>query len=180
VRPRPRVARWLVVAIGVGLALTGCRDDRGASAPTTTSSREPTSTSSIVADPQTAAVLDAYEASWVAFSAFVNGDPPGEPADFYSGDHLVSVLDRIRQYAADGLELRGAAELSPSDVEVVGTAASLLDCQIDRTYAVERSTGEVVIPAGGRPQQVTVELVRDGERWKVASVDYAAEGSCER
>ena len=178
-RPRPRVARWLVLAVGIGL-VAGCRDDPAGSAPTTASPSETTSPSSVAADPQAAAVLEAYEASWVAFSAFVNGDARGEPADYFSGDHLVNVLDRIRQYAADGLELRGAAELSPSGVEVLGTAASLVDCQIDRTYAVERRTGEVVIPAGGLPQQVTVELVRDGDRWKVSSVDYGAEGSCER
>jgi hypothetical protein len=165
--------------LAVGLA-AGCRDDTGGSPPTTASPSETTSPTSVAADPQAAAVVEAYEASWVAFSAFVNGDAPGEPADYFSGDHLANVLDRIRQYDADGLELRGAAELSPSAVEVVGTAASLLDCQIDRTYAVERRTGDVVIPAGGRPQQVTVELVRDGDRWKVSSVDYGAEGSCER
>jgi hypothetical protein len=179
VRHRLRAAVRLLPLLAVGLVLLGCTEPEASS--TTTSERsEPTSSSSAPPDPQVAAVLDAYQASWAAFGAFVNGAPPGEPADYFEGDHLVGVLDRIREYAADGLELRGEADLAPSGVEVVGTAASLVDCQIDRTYAVERSTGEVVIPASGRPQLVVVELVRDGGRWKVSSVDYGAEGSCER
>ena len=115
-----------------------------------------------------------------AFGAFVNGDARGEPSDYVAGDHLATVVDRIAQYADEGLELRGEADLSPSTVGVAGAAASLVDCQIDGTYAVERSTGDVVIPAGARPQEVAVELVRSDGRWKVSSVDYGAEGSCER
>jgi hypothetical protein len=168
VRHRLRAARLLPL-LAVGLVLIGCTEPE-ASPTTTTRRSEPTSSASLPPAP----------ASWAAFGAFVNGAPPGEPGDYFEGDHLIGVLDRIRQYAADGLELRGEADLAPSDVEIVGAAASLVDCQIDRTYAVERSTGEVVIPASGRPQLVVVELVRDGGRWKVSSVDYGAEGSCER
>jgi hypothetical protein len=45
---------------------------------------------------------------------------------------------------------------------------------------VEGSTGEVVIPASARPQEVVVALVLADGRWKVSSVDYGAEGSCDR
>lgn len=167
------------VVLVVALAVGGCADDPVA-APTTTTRPLDATTTTVAPDPDQAAVLDAYVTSWEAFSEFVNGDPPGEPADYYEGDHLANVVARIAEYAEEGLELRGAADLAPHDVEVVGAAASLGDCQIDRTYAVERTTGAVVIPAGDRAQEVTVELVRVGGRWKVSSVDYGAEGSCQR
>ena len=89
-------------------------------------------------------------------------------------------LERIAEYAEEGLELRGEADLDPHDVEVTGSVASLVDCQVDGTYAVERSTGEIVIPATARPQEVLVDLVRVDGRWKVSRVEYAAEGSCVR
>jgi hypothetical protein len=168
----------LLVAVVTGAA---CADDPDA-APSTTAPPAETTTNPTTrpTDPASAAVLDAYATSWTAFSDFVNGDPPGAPADYFAGDHLANVLDRIAQYADQGLELRGEADLAPHDVVVVGAAASLVDCQIDGTYAVERTTGEVVIPATERAQEVLVDLVRVDGRWKVASVDYAAEGSCER
>jgi hypothetical protein len=163
----------------VGVALAGCAGGSDAGPPDTTGAAEAT-TSTVALDPTGQAVVAAYEASWRAFGAFVNGGGQGTPADYFDGDQLVTVVDRVAQYADEGLELRGQADLAPSDVEVVGSAASLVDCQIDGTYAVERSTGEVVIPASARPQEVVVALVFADGRWKVSSVDYGAEGSCDR
>jgi hypothetical protein len=180
VRPRPRAALRSTVLLVVALALAGCSDDQAAPPTTTQATDDATSTSAIAAGPEEDAVLRAYAASWEAFGGFVNGDLSGEPSDHFDGDHLATVVARMTQYAEEGFELRGEADLSPHDVVVVGAAASLVDCQIDRTYAVDRSTGEVVIPAGRRAQEVVVELVRVDGRWKVSSVDYAAEGSCER
>jgi hypothetical protein len=179
VRRRPRAAVRSSLLLVVGLAVSACSDEPDATPATSTRPSEVT-TSLAPADPAETAVVEAYEASWVAFGAFVNGDAPGEPSDYFEGDHLATVVDRIAQYADDGLELRGEADLAPSEVAIVGAAASLVDCQIDGTYAVERSSGDVVIPATARPQEVIVELVLVDSRWKVSSVDYGAEGSCER
>jgi hypothetical protein len=179
VRHRPRAAVRSSLLLVVGLAVGACSDDPGATPATTT--RPPAdTTSTLTADPETAAVVEAYEASWQVFGAFLNGEAQGEPSDYFEGDHLATVVDRIAQYAEEGLELRGDADLSPSVVGIMGATASLVDCQIDGTFAVRRSTGDVVIPATARPQEVTVDLVLVDGRWKVSSVDYAAEGSCER
>jgi len=165
----------------VGLALAACSDDPAAAPATTTTTLAPgDATTTVPPSPAAAAVVEAYEASWSAFGAFVNGEGSGEPSDYFDGDHLATVVDRIAQYADEGLELRGDADLAPSEVAVVGGAASLVDCQIDGTYAVDRRTGAVVIPASARPQEVAVQLVLVDGRWKVSSVDYSAEGSCER
>lgn len=182
VHPPSRAARRLVVVLAAGLVVAGCSGEPAATASTTTRAVDDTSTTTTAGsgEPEEQAVLQAYTESWAVFELFVNGDPPGEPADYYEGDQLANVLARVTQYATDGLELRGQADLLPHDVRIVGRAASLIDCQVDGTYAVERSTGDVVIPAGERPQRVVVELVHAGGRWKVSSVDYGDEGSCER
>ncbi|MEQ1788464.1 MAG: hypothetical protein ABL966_15535 [Acidimicrobiales bacterium] len=173
--PGPAVA---LVALGV---LGACGGGSGASATTTSSEAAVSSTTtSVVSTPAEADVLDAYAASWGAFGALVNGEATDDPTEYYDGDQLDIVEARIRQYAEEGLELRGSADLAPGRVSIVGQAASLVDCQIDRTYAVDRATGSTVIPAGARPQEVVVELVRSDGRWKVTSADYGAEGSCER
>ncbi len=181
VRPSARATHRLMVLVVACMTMSSCTNGSGATFPTTTVVTDDTTTSTAAAPgSEEEAVLRAYAASWQAFDAFVNGDPPGEPSDYFDGDHLANVIDRVAQYALDGLELRGEADLAPHDVAIVGAAASLVDCQIDRTYAVERSTGDVVIPASARPQEVVVEMVRSDGRWKVSSVDYGAEGSCDR
>jgi hypothetical protein len=175
-RPRPLVRAMVVV---LALSAGACSDDPSSS-PSSTEPPSTTTTGSVPTDAASAAVLDAYAASWDAFSDFVNGEPPGAPSDYFDGVHLANVLERIAEYAEEGLELRGEADLDPHDVEVTGSVASLVDCQVDGTYAVERSTGEIVIPATARPQEVLVDLVRVDGRWKVSRVEYAAEGSCVR
>ena len=177
---RSRAAACATAVLVLAAVSAGCTDDPDSTSPSTEAAPDTTTSSSAPTDPGSIAVLDAYAASWDAFSAFVNGDPPGAPADYFDGSHLANVLARIAEYADEGLELRGEADLAPHDVVVVGAAASLVDCQIDGTYAVERSTGEVVIPATARAQEVMVDLVLVDGRWKVTSVDYGAEGSCER
>lgn len=182
-RPAIRGALAVVALAAPGLA-AGCGDDRGEerATPTSTTERDDggVTTTLPVRVPEEDDVLAAYVASWEAFRAVVNGGAPVAAADHFAADQLAAVLARAEEYEAEGLELRGRADLAPGDVTVAGAAASLVDCQIDRTYAVERATGEVVIPAGDRPQAVVVDLVRSGGRWKVTSVDYGAEGSCSR
>ena len=177
--------RRLTAALGAAallVALVACGDD-GGSAPTSTTGRESPSPSATVAEPADgaeAAVLEAYEQSWKLYDDFLNGEASGDPGDHFDGDMLTTIEARIAEYAEGGYELRGEAELSPSEVAVDGSVARLTDCQLDGTYAVDADTGAVVVPASTRPQLVDVRLVRADERWKVSSVSYGAEGSCTR
>ncbi len=165
------------------IGLLGCSDDDPpdqAASTTTTTSDDPASTSSTT-DPSSgegAAVLEAYSRSWQLYDDFVNGEISDEPADYFDGELLVDLAQRIDEYADGGYELRGEAELHPSDVVVDGTLARLTDCLIDGTYAVRAATDEVVVPASTRPQLVDVRLVKDAGQWKVSSAAYGAEGSC--
>jgi hypothetical protein len=170
-------------AVAVVVAMVACGDD-GASEPTpTTNGREPTGSSATVdepADDAEAAVLEAYVESWKQYDDFLDGEASGDPGDFFDGDMLTTTEARMAEYEAGGYELRGEAELSPSEVAVDGPLARLTDCQLDGTYAVDADTGAVVVPASTRPQLVDVRLVKAGGRWKVSSVSYGAEGSCTR
>jgi hypothetical protein len=125
-------------------------------------------------------VLEAYTQTWVLYDDFLNGEATGEPGDYFDGELLERLRTRMTEYEEQGLELRGEAELAPSDVIVDGTVARLMDCQLDGTYAVVRETDEVVVPASTRPQLVDVRLVKSGGSWKVSSADFGPEGSCVR
>jgi len=172
-----------VGAAALVVALVACGDD-GASEPTpSTTGREPAGTSSTVDEPANdaeAAVLEAYAESWKVYDDFLNGEASGDPGDHFDGDMLTTIEARIAEYRDGGYELHGEAELSPTEVAVDGSVARLTDCQLDGTYAVEADTGAVVVPASTSRQLVDVRLVKAGERWKVSSVSYGAEGSCTR
>jgi hypothetical protein len=179
----PRRLRSVLGAATLVVALGACGDDSTSAPASTTAEEEPTTTASTGEDPAVAAeaaVLRAYEESWRRYADFVNGEASGDPRDYFDGDMLTTIEARIAEYDEGGYELRGEAELSPTDVAVDDSVARLTDCQLDGTYAVEADTGQVVVPASTRPQLVDVRLVRAGGRWKVASVAYGAEGSCTR
>lgn len=178
---RGALAVAALAATALATACAGEAGDGGAATTTTTERDDGGATTTLpTRAPEEDDVLAAYAASWEAFRAVVNGEAREVAADHFEADQLAAVLARADDYEAEGLELRGRADLAPAEVTVAGSAASLVDCQIDHTYAVERATGEIVIPAGARPQEVLVDLVRSGGRWKVTSVDYGAEGSCAR
>ena len=165
------------------LALGACSDD-GSADPSSDSGGSapdgPASTGEVGPSGDDAAVLEAYSQSWQLYDDFVNGEARGDPADHFDGDLLDTLNDRIAEFAEGGYELRGEADISPSEVSVDGRVARLTDCQVDRTFAVVADTGEVVVPAGVRPQLVDVRLVKVDGRWKVASAVYGPEGSCVR
>src|SRR3546814_3075484 len=50
------------------------------------------------------AVVKAYVEHWPAFYAFLNGTPPGDPADYFTGDRLADLPGSIAQFAEQGLE----------------------------------------------------------------------------
>jgi hypothetical protein len=163
--------------------MAACSDDDTAESTSTTEATEPAGPSSADGNPpsgEEAAVLDAYAESWRLYDDFLNGKARGDPADYFDGDMLATIEARVLEYAAGGYELRGEAELSPTEVTVDGSVARLTDCQLDGTYAVAAETEEVVVPASTRPQLVDVRLVKAGGRWKVSSASFGAEGSCAR
>lgn len=177
-----RFAAGLVAAT----ALAGCSGDEAATVgsttsvvsvdPTTTSGQPPT-TGATLSDEATA-VLKAYAGHWRTFYAFINGAGPGDPADYFTGARLADLPGQIAGNSERGLEARGEPQLNPGQVTVDGNRATFTDCQLDLSFAVSRSTGEVVIPPSTKPQRVAVGMVKSGGVWKVSSVVYSPEGSC--
>src|SRR3546814_13122730 len=62
------------------------------------------------------AVVKAYVEHWPAFYAFLNGTPPGDPADYFTGDRLADLPGSIAQFAEQGLEVRGEPQLKPGQI----------------------------------------------------------------
>lgn len=83
-------------------------------------------------------------------------------------------------YAGNGLEVRGEADSEIRRVVVAGDRAIVTDCQVDGSYAVDADTGDLVIPPSEVPRLVRAELTHDDSGWKVASVGYGRDNSCER
>src|SRR3546814_19500923 len=75
--------------------------------------------------------LKAYVEHWPAFYAFLNGTPPGDPADYFTGDRLADLPGSIAQFAEQGLEVRGEPQLKPGQVQGDGDTAKRVDCQLD-------------------------------------------------
>jgi len=180
VRPAPSALLGAAAALAIGLA--GCGGTGESEPSTTTRGSGVTTTSTTEVEPtgEGAAVLEAYAQSWLLYDDFLNGEATGDPAEYFDGELLASLNARIVEFAEGGYELRGVAQLSPSDISVDGSLARLTDCQLDGTYAVVADTEEVVVPASTRPQLVEVRLVKADGQWKVSSANYGSEGSCVR
>ncbi|HEY9558824.1 MAG TPA: hypothetical protein VIR58_18950 [Acidimicrobiales bacterium] len=165
------------------LVLAACGDDEEPTADPTTTEAETTTTeeATTTTEPELSeeeAVVKAYVEHWPAFYAFLNGTPPGDPADYFTGDRLADLPGSIAQFAEQGLEVRGEPQLKPGQVQVDGDTATLVDCQLDSASAVSRTTGAVVMPPSALPQAVDVTMAKEDGKWKVASVVFGPEGSC--
>src|SRR3546814_4373159 len=80
-------------------------------AETTTTEEATTTTEPELSEEE--AVVKAYVEHWPAFYAFLNGTPPGDPADYFTGDRLADLPGSIAQFAEQGLEVRGEPQLKP-------------------------------------------------------------------
>src|SRR3546814_12258800 len=49
------------------------------------------------------AVVKAYVEHWPAFYAFLNGTPPGDPADTFTGDRLADLRSEARRVGKEGV-----------------------------------------------------------------------------
>src|SRR3546814_5859713 len=95
---RPIAAAALAMT---ALVLAACGDDEEPTADPTTTEAETTTTeeATTTTEPELSeeeAVVKAYVEHWPAFYAFLNGTPPGDPADYFTGDRLADLPGSIR------------------------------------------------------------------------------------
>jgi hypothetical protein len=166
----------LLLAIACGVA-AGCAADDGDSADTTTT----TFASSPAVGAERREIVDAYAGHWAPYYRYLNNNGGGEPiGNYFAGERRDDLPGQVGDFAGQGLEVRGEPDSDIRTVRVAGDRAVVTDCQIDGSYAVDSDTGDLVIPPSEVPQLVRAELTQDDSGWKVASVVYGPDNSCER
>jgi hypothetical protein len=170
----------------LGIVATACSSTPAAQVTTTTSTTLPAATSSSVttttADSQAAAVLAAYRAGWAAFEGAQKSANPSDPA--LTATMINPLLQLVRRNLLSdqrqGIISKGSITLHPRIKSLGVTHAVVVDCALDGTELIYRSTGRPVPPV--TPTQrlgVHSVLVRSTSGvWKVAD-QTVTEGSCQ-
>src|SRR3546814_11989788 len=121
---RPIAAAALAMT---ALVLAACGDDEEPTADPTTTEAETTTTeeATTTTEPELSeeeAVVKAYVEHWPAFYAYLNGTPPCDPADYFTGDRPADLPDSHSKYDARGLAVGGEPQIKPAKGEVNGGA----------------------------------------------------------
>jgi hypothetical protein len=174
------VRRPLRSSLAVLLALggaAGCTADDGEPAATTST----TFLGVVAKATERKEIVDAYGGHWEPFYRYLNEDADGEPiGNYFAGERRDDLPGQIVEFARKGLEAQGGPDSRIRSVLVDGDRAVVIDCQVDGSFAVDEGSGALVIPPSTVPQLVRAELRRDDSGWKVSSVVYGRDNSCER
>ncbi len=173
--------RMATAAVAVALLAAGCGGSGEPAADgevplaSTTASTAPTSTTMSRAEIEQA-VLDAYLASWDAYTAASDPADPGFPglAETSTGPALERAQEQLAAYQFTGRVGRdpegSIAEHRAEVVSVQGDEATVRDCNIDDGQIVIAATGEVVNDLVATVLFEGSMVVEDG-RWKLRSLD---------
>jgi hypothetical protein len=163
----------------IAAALLGaCTNDDG----NTEAAREATSTTTTSHATTTTtaeqAVLGAYEAFWQGYLEAADPMNPEHPVltEVATGDQLRQLRSAFLARLSAGEVIRGEVETAPQVVEVNGASATVRDCYLDRTGIYDAESGERKDTALGVRHLVTVQLVQESSRWKVAGITREGDG----
>lgn len=172
---RPALAPLAAVALLV--AACGGGGDDGGALPTAATTAPPLSTQSAGAN-ERAAVLAAYRAFWDAYLAAADPMDPADPrlAEVATGEELRQLRSGFLAMKSAGEVIRGSLDLAPQLLGLERSSATVKDCYLDRTGVYDAATGRRKDPEGEVRYLVTVRLVREDGRWKVASITKEGEG----
>ena len=169
-----------VAAVAIALLAAGCGGSGEPTAvgevpaPSTTAATAPTSTTLGRAEIEQA-VLDAYLASWDAYTAASDPADPEFPglAETSTGPALERAQEQLAAYQFTGRVGRypqgSIAEHRAEVVSVGGDEATVRDCNIDDGQLVIAATGEVVNDLVATVLFEGSMVVEDG-RWKLGSL----------
>lgn len=169
--------------MSISLALSACGSSRSAAPPTTLA--KSTTTTGILAatttvDPTSAAVLQAYRASWAAFEqalATANAIDP-ELAATMVDPLLQGVKANLLADQRQGIVGRGTFGLHPKITSLSATTATVVDCAYSTAELVYAATGKPVPPVTPPENDgVQATLVLSGPTWKVYKQNVTV-GTC--
>ena len=171
-----RMTRTCIGLCVVAALTAACSNDDGDA----DAAPRPRTTTTTVATTTTAeqGVLDAYESFWDAYLQAADPMNPEHPvlADVATGDQLRQLRSAfLARLSADEV-IRGEVETAPEVVEVGGGTATVRDCYLDRTGIYDAATGQRKDTESGVRHLVTVSLVQESARWKVASITREGDG----
>lgn len=167
-------ARLLAVGLALLLACTGPADDDPA--PAEPGEETPTAATAEQSEGQTEdpaeEALEAYEQYLGALTLALGGADPDDALDEHvTSSGLETAREQLRANEADGLIATGTLQTSveASEVTVDGEEATLTDCILnDLTRVRADNPDEVVEPASGNRQPLTVTLTRADDAWRVS------------
>lgn len=161
--------------VAAALIAACSRDDGNAVAGTTTTTTSAVTTTTASADED---VLGAYELFWDGYLQAADPMNPEHPvlADVATGDQLRQLRSAFLARLSAGEVIRGELETAPEVIDVEAEAATVRDCYLDRTGIYDAASGERKDVESGIRHLVTVSLVRESGRWKVASITREGDG----
>ena len=177
---RARGIRVLATSIaGVVLAAVACSSSGGdGTAATSTTAPSSTTVTSTTAPSVDETVLGAYRAFWDAYLAAADPMDPEHPllAQHATGEQLGILQRAFLARKAGGEVIRGALDLAPRVVSVLGDEATVRDCYLDNTGVFDAATGERKDRASGVRHLVSASMRLDGGSWKVSRIDKEGDG----
>lgn len=176
-------AMVIATVVSMPLVLTACGSTPSA-APPTTRAKSTTSTSlsrtTTTLDPASAAVLQAYRASWTAFEhALAKANPTDAELTATMVDpQLEGVKANLLADQRQGIVGRGTFALHPKITALTATTATVVDCAYSTSELFYASTGKPVPPITPPENDgVQAMLVLTGSTWMVAKQNVK-DGTC--
>ena len=171
-----RLIRGCIGLFAAAAVIAACSNDDGNAVPdTTTTSTSAVTTTTTTADEE---VLGAYESFWDGYLQAADPMNPEHPVlgDVATGDQLRQLRSAFLARLSAGEVIRGEVETAPEVIDVESRAATVRDCYLDRTGIYDAATGQRKDTESGVRHLVTVSLVQESDRWKVASITREGDG----
>ena len=175
----------IAASLSLSLVLSACGSTHSG-APSTTGTKTPASTSipatttTTTLGPTSAAVLNAYRASWAAFEHALTTANPSDPelAATMVDPQLQSVKANLFADKRAGMVARGTTTLHPKITALSATTATVVDCAYSRAELLYATTGKPVPPVTPPENDgVRATLVLSSSTWKVYK-QTVTEGTC--
>lgn len=181
-----------LVALAIIASLAGCNSssgvdtsegpEPGTTTPSTTATTTPAASPSASALPEAEAILSQYRKFFASLTP-LSKEPYAVryPAmqKLAVDPELTTAMSGIAASQALGEVGYGSATVRPKITSIKGVVAALTDCQDNSTVGRQKKASGKKVTVGRANQLAKVAMKRGADGiWRVATVEYAPEGSC--